>query len=631
MTAVLERDYVLPDTIEAVKIGPTWQRDEAGKFILPDLTIGWQVIDWCGENLLGPKGKPWKFTNEQARFVLWLYAVDKRGVFLYREATLQRLKGWGKDPLAAVICSVEAIGPCRVDLDRWSYGITIADPLGRPHPPAMENDVAWIQVAAVTKFQTQNTMRLFPSLYTTKAKTKWRIDVASTKITFLGGTRIIQAVTSNPAALQGGRATFVILNEIHEWIETNKGHAMLAVIADNATKSPDGAARTLAITNAFNPNQNSVGQVVREAYEAEEGGDAIGTGVLYDSLEAPEEAMLAPPPKLDMADEEQAAEFKRYVAAVIEAVRGDSTWLNVERIVNSIFDRKNPPSRSRRMWYNQIIAAEDAWLDRQAVRAARHRYAMELRASDSDALRASWKLVEPTEPMVIFFDGSKSDDETALVGCRLSDGLLITLGAWYCPSKREAPTWRAPRDQVDTRVREIVGDIDDYGTFKRGRFNVVAFWGDPGHIRNDEDDSRYWDPLFDTWHIRYKDILQVWAVKTGHNQHSIRWDMTNEERVRQFTEAAETFVEQIEHKDDEGLPAPQFQHDGHPRLEKHLMNAKKYGNKHGTSLWKGHRESAAKVDLAVCAVGARLLRRLTLNTGLEKPKNGRRGGWTDLG
>src|SRR4051794_10284453 len=99
MTATLERT-VLPDVIDPVFFGHTWQRDADGLFVLPEQTLGWAIAYWCYANLLGPDGNPWVFTDEQLRFVLWMYAVDDDGNFLYREIVLQRLKGWGKDPLA---------------------------------------------------------------------------------------------------------------------------------------------------------------------------------------------------------------------------------------------------------------------------------------------------------------------------------------------------------------------------------------------------------------------------------------------------------------------------------------------------------------------------------------------------
>lgn len=94
--------------VEPVAIGPTWQRnpdwngeDPLGEFILPEFTLGWQILKWIGENCLADEvdefGRPLPFepTNEQKRFILWWYAIDARGRFVYREGVLQRLKGWG--------------------------------------------------------------------------------------------------------------------------------------------------------------------------------------------------------------------------------------------------------------------------------------------------------------------------------------------------------------------------------------------------------------------------------------------------------------------------------------------------------------------------------------------------------
>jgi hypothetical protein len=34
-------------------------------------------------------------TLEQLRFLLWWYAIDESGRFVYQSGVLQRLKGWG--------------------------------------------------------------------------------------------------------------------------------------------------------------------------------------------------------------------------------------------------------------------------------------------------------------------------------------------------------------------------------------------------------------------------------------------------------------------------------------------------------------------------------------------------------
>lgn len=95
---VLEDQSISEDAIAALEhiyIGPTWARNEDGRWVLPEYTLGWQVAQWCTDYLTAEDGSPWVFTMEQLRFVLWWYAVDRSGRFVYRTGVLQRLKGWG--------------------------------------------------------------------------------------------------------------------------------------------------------------------------------------------------------------------------------------------------------------------------------------------------------------------------------------------------------------------------------------------------------------------------------------------------------------------------------------------------------------------------------------------------------
>src|SRR5690606_39697330 len=62
--------------------------------------------------------------------------------------------------------------------------------------------------------------------------------------------------------------------------------------------------------------------------------------------------------------------------------------------------------------------------------------------------------------------------------------------------------------------------------------------------------------------------------------------------------------------------------DGHPLLVAHMRNARRFPNRFGVSLMKEHRESPRKIDLAVCAVGARMVRRMILNRGQSGKRPG---------
>jgi hypothetical protein len=248
MTAVLDADVEIPRyEVPVEHIGPVWELNpdwdgvsligKHGKYILPEFTLGYQIWSWirgypdengvCRPMVLSPDSnednpRPFEPTFEQYRFILWWYAVDKRGRWLFRRGVLQRLKGWGKDPVAGVISLVEMQGPCRFkgwarnDMPKYGrradrkYVVRRGDPVGEDNPNA------WIQIAAVTKTQTQNTMLLFPALISPEfmRKSHMRQDsIGVTKVTCFRGRRQIQAVTSNPRALEGGRPSFVLANE----------------------------------------------------------------------------------------------------------------------------------------------------------------------------------------------------------------------------------------------------------------------------------------------------------------------------------------------------------------------------------------------------------------------------------
>src|SRR5688572_30829501 len=199
---------------------------------------------------------------------------------------------------------------------------------------------------------------------------------------------------------------------------------MAGAMEGNAAKSStDAPARILDICNAYRPGEDSVGQRVREGYDATQGDDPeyADFGLLYDSLEAPPDAPLT----------------AEAAPSVVRSIAGDSIWLDTRpngRIVKSILNPANPPSESRRKWYNQIVAAEDALVSPQ----------------EWDAHADKSIHVATNERLFLFFDGSKSDDATALVGCRESDGHLIQLGCWQKPPRlKRQDAWVVDREKVD--------------------------------------------------------------------------------------------------------------------------------------------------------------------------------------
>lgn len=541
---------------EPVNIGPTWQWSESGGWLLPERTIGWDALAWAGVWLNGAGGAPWVYTMEQARFLLWFYAVNDAGTFLYPNSVLQRLKGWGKDPLAATMSAIAMIGPSVPDV------LASGEAVGRPEPDA------WIQLIAVAQEQTANTMKLFPALFSSECRRHYGVQVGKQNVWAMGDTRQIQAITSNPLTVEGGRPTFVLRNETQNWVSSNNGLAMAAAVDGNVAKS-SRQARILDICNAYVDGRDSLAQRTREAWEKTQGPSATHRefGLMYDSREAPPEAPLT----------------AEAVPEVLEGVRGDAVWLDPDRVLKSILDPRNPPSESRRKWYNQVAAEEDAWVS--------HR--------EWDPLADSTLVLEPADEIVMFFDGGKSDDATALVGCRVLDGAVFTLGMWQRPPEARANGWVAPRDRIDEVVR---GLLDTH--------NVVALWADPSHTRDDETMSLFWDSTIDGWHRDYGRRLRLWAQPSRSKGHSVLWDMSDPQHAREF-------VEQVGRTTSE-IGSRELVHDGDVRLRNHVLNARRMPTKWGVSLGKNHRESRRKIDLAVAMVGSRLARRTYLNGARRK-------------
>ena len=564
---------VVPHTL-----GPSWQRDADGRFIRPAHTLGPQIARWVKEYIKSPDGTgAFVFSPEQLRLLYWIYAVDDSGRWVYRELTIQRLKGWGKDPFAALLALIEMVGPCR--FSHWDEG---GNPVGRPEYNA------WVQVMAVSKDQTKNTMRMFAVLASEKLKSDYNVVIGKEQMTALRGQRLAEAVTSSPETREGNRPTFQIGNEPHHWRDNNSGHDMRGVM-DRNLKQP--ASRILWITNAYNPAEESVGQANREGYEldvvTQVKASRMGIPeIMYDTLEAPENARVIP----------------REIIPVLLAVRGDSVWVNVEDIKAKMLDSRNSVITSRRFYFNQIGADEESWVDPKdvdatidpQVKAWRRDPDIDLSAPDA-ALKVGWAPVKKDDPIVMFLDGGKTDDHTAISGYRLSDGYLFAIGHWGRPSNLDdREPWFAPRTEVDERVQEAMD-----------RFTVVAFWADPSHARDDETDVAYWDDLIDSWHRRYKDRLLLWAVRTGTGQHSVRWDMTSPAHQQTFVQGAEAFQQAMRERE--------VKHDGNAMFVRYMKNAKSYQTKYGTSLWKGSRGSKRKIDGAVTHVGARMLGGLFLN------------------
>jgi hypothetical protein len=251
-----------------------------------------------------------------------------------------------------------------------------------------------------------------------------------------------------------------------------------------------------------------------------------------------------------------------------------------------IWSPKSRPDDSQRKYMNRPTAAHDAWLSPEEW---------------ATLARPDIK-VDPRDPVVLFFDGSKSRDATALVGCRVEDGHVFTLGVWE-------PDIRDPESTVD------VADVDRVVELTFKNHQVVAFFSD----------VREWESFALTeWPRRYGERLDFWAAPSGRPPQVIAWDMRG--HSYEFAKATEaTHAEVVESF--EAVKAgrdPMFTHDGHPATGRHMSNARRRPYRDAVAIGKETPDSSKKIDAAVCVVGARMVRRLAL-AGVSK-RAGRKSG-----
>lgn len=534
-------------------------------------TIGDVVADWIEDTLYRPDGvdEHIVLTDEQRRFLLHFYAVEPVSVdalghatgwrFTHRRGVLRRAKGWGKSPFLGAIALAELAGPVvPVEVDGILYG--------ERHP------MPWVVIAGVSETQTKNTTDAIRAMAGSPELAE-ALDVGMTRILTPTGGKLV-SVTASASTAEGGRYTFAILDETHHWTASNRGHDLADVIRRNLGKV-DG--RSIETTNAHEPGQDSTAEKSYLAYLAIREGRAAASGILYDTRQAPDD--------VDLRDRD----------AVMDGLRiayGDSHWVNLDRILAEFYDPNLPPEQARRFYLNQIVAAADGWIAPAEWHANRSDDLAPLRLGNPD------KRSSLGDTVTLGFDGSLTDDSTALVAVRVDDGAPFLLAIWERPEGPAGQGWEVPKADVRDAVDWAFSHLD-----------VVAFFSDVA----------YWETDIDAWRAEYGERLRVKAT----SRHAIGWDMRGHQM--DTTRAVEALHRAIT---DHTLPWTAHEIyagrskglQGHEILTRHVLNARRRVNRWGVYFGKESRESPRKVDAVAAMTLARMARARILAEGVTKSR-----------
>lgn len=528
---------------------------------LPKFTLGYEALAWAAKYLRHPNGiragKAWQFTREQARFVLWFYALDENGRWLFHHGARRLAKGSGKSPFAAVMALIELLAPVR--FDHWDPDV----PGGVAGKPV---SMPWVQIAAVSLDQTENTMRMVRAMASPAnapaLHRDYSLDVGKTQI-FVQPEGKLEVITSSAATAEGAESTFVIGDELEHWTPSNGGAELHATLMDNLSKS---GSRMLETLNAWKPGINSAGESTFNDWVLQETGRSKNESrILYDARQAPHDT--------EMGDADS-------LRSALEWVYADCPWSDIDAIMTRIWSPSAQVDDSKRKYLNWPVASSDSWCDPQDW--------AQMARPDID--------VAPGEDIVMFFDGSLSNDHTALIGCRMDDGHIFTIGVWQ-------PKAADPDDKPMVDVQAV----DDRVDFAFATWNVIGFYAD----------VREWESFTKVaWPERYRDRLELWATSRGAQQpEPIAWDMRGKDF--QFTTAAELAeAEVMQHS---------FTHDGNPLLTEHVLNARRHEGRYGITVRKESRKSTKKIDACVCMIGARMVWRLARERGGVSKKKQRTG------
>jgi phage terminase large subunit-like protein len=200
---------------------------------------------------------------------------------------------------------------------------------------------------------------------------------------------------------------------------------------------------------------------------------------------------------------------------------------------------------------NQVNAHEDSWVSPAEW--------------DRLALTGEVFRLQAGEKITLGFDGSKSNDWTALVACRVFDGCLFLIKAWD-PSKYA--NGEVPREDVDATVRSCFE-----------RYEVAAFRAD----------VKEFEAYVDQWGQDFRKKIKVNASPNN----PVAFDMRGQQK--RFALDCERMLDAVIERE--------VFHDGNPVLRQHVLNARRHPTTYDAiSIRKASKDSSKKIDAAVCCV-----------------------------
>lgn len=540
-------------------------------------SLGWLAVAWMEYFVVHGRGDAAgmavRHGDELTGFVVDCYALDEPGKLLYDSAFYSRPKGCDKSGLGARFALFEAFGPCRfagyaqggeVYEDPWGLGFRYvyqpSEPMGRHVVQPM------IRVLATEEGQTGN---VYDSIYYNLTDedallSQVGADAGLTR-TFLPGGGEIRPSTASSASKDGGLETFVVFDETHLYNQPELRRMYNTVTRNLRKRKKTAGTWYLETTTMFAPGEDSTAEKTYELAEAIAQKRSRRQKLLYDHRWGECE---------DLSREDMLR------AAILEAFGEAIEWNDVDSIVDEFYDPRKEPEDSRRYFLNARTSAGDAWMAVQLWEAAK-----------DDTIQ-----VLDGERIVLGFDGAVSEDSTALIGCRVSDGHLFVPEydgeptIWQKPVGPAGKDWSVDGEVVDAAVAAVMK-----------QYEVVGFYADPP----------YWQTYVDRWGSLYGRRMRVRSTQAK----PIEWWTTRP-----------TAVVQAVSRLYEAIKTGQASHSNDRILTQHVLHARRrLAGKVGITIGKEYAKSPKKIDAAMAAILAFQCRGDAVAKGLNRKRKRKAG------
>lgn len=531
-------------------------------------SLGWLATAWMEYFVVhGPgdvQGEPVSHGDEYTGFIVDCYmqtVAASNNHMQYDSAFLSRPKGCDKSGMGARLALFEALGPARfagwakggeVYRDPWGLGFKYVyspgEPMGR-HVKA-----PFIRCLATEETQVGN---VYASIYYNLTQDEDDpplsyvpgLDVGVDRVLLPGGGEI-RVSTASSSGKDGGKETFVVLDETHLYT-TRVLRTMYRTVTRNLRKRKKGSGTWFfECTTMFAPGEDSSAEkTFEEATALMEGRKKRGRHrLLYDHRWGE---------CLDPADE---VELRM---ALREAYGDALLWMDIDSLVDEFYDLRNEEGDSRRFFLNAQTSVNDAWMDFQEWRACKR----------------PDRALKKRDMVTLGLDGAVRDDSTGIVACRVSDGHLEAIGLWEKPEGAAGDGWQVDREEVDAKV-----------AWAMSHFEVVGFFADPPH----------WADYIDRWNSQWGEKMQVRASAKRPLEWWTNRGVAMAAALDRFREAASE--QRISYTPAEDRAEGTDEYKLALAFSRHINNARRRERRGGIQIAKETPKSKKKIDLAMCAV-----------------------------